>query len=341
MLSYIPCVLRCCLDCVLERSWAGSGFRVSSAPAQPRGATESRNTQNPNLREKRTSHCNSLCASLSWKYSAPKEQGTHKGILCCISLPASGQLWVLDTNSCHKSWDLSLQPSSSASLHKDYSWVCLLFFTVLHLELSERDMDKLGVNENPASWGCWRKLQCHTCTAEDSKCHCFSTTPPARWEVRHYWEQFFLTPLQNTKARNTAKAYEGLRDPAELLAASYLSHRHKVSAHTQLPSYLACLKIEHMSCLSTTQSLWGFPQMQNLQCSAITGCTNKIAALPQYQQSCFRISFWIQNNPWTKGKENLSTSILPSQIVIFLFCVLAKEFINSTRLFTVKSWKCK
>lgn len=190
VLSYTPFVLRYLLDFVLERSWADSGFRVSAAPAQPRGGTHCAELQRPETHktptaeEKRKSHCTSLCASLSWKYSPPKEQGKHKGILCCVSLPASGQLWVLDTNSCHRSWDFSLQPSSSASLHKDHPWfVPPLSFTALHLD-SPKGTWILGITENPGCWGCWRKLQCHTCAVEDSKCHCYSTAP-ARCDVKH------------------------------------------------------------------------------------------------------------------------------------------------------------
>lgn len=123
-------LLGLCAGEKVSRLWV-QGFK---APAQTKGGThcaephqaETHKTQT--AEEKRKSHCNSLRASLSWKYSPPKEQGTHKGILCCVSLSASGQLWVLDTNSCHKSWDFSLQPGSSASLHKDHWWVCLTPF---------------------------------------------------------------------------------------------------------------------------------------------------------------------------------------------------------------------
>lgn len=132
--------------------------------------------------EKRKSHCDSLRASLSWKYSPPKEQGKHKGILCCVSLPASGQLWVLDTNSCHRSWDFSLQPSSSASLYKDHSWVCPTPFVYSTSPWS------LQKKHDWKSWILRMLWKCHTCTVGDSKCHCSPTTPPARCDVKHYWE---------------------------------------------------------------------------------------------------------------------------------------------------------
>lgn len=96
------CLKSISLDYVLERSWAGSGFRISTAPAQTRGGTHSAEPHRPETHktqtaeQKRKSHCNSLRASLSWKYSPPKEQGNTKGFCVVIlCLPAdSSECWM-------------------------------------------------------------------------------------------------------------------------------------------------------------------------------------------------------------------------------------------------------
>lgn len=95
----------------------------------------------------------------------PRSRGNTKGFcVVFLCLPAdSSECWI----QIHAT-RVEIFHFSQAALHRytkiTDGFVWLLSFTVLHLDLSKRNMAKLGITQNPGSWGCCRKLQCHTCT---------------------------------------------------------------------------------------------------------------------------------------------------------------------------------
>lgn len=166
--DYIPFVLMS-LGNVLERSWAGSGSGLQLPLLSPEeGLTvlshiHQKHTK-PKLPRRKEKAIVTACVLVCHGNTLlPRRRGNTKGF--CVGflcLPADSSECWMQTHAT----GVEIFHCSQAALHRytkiTQGFVQLLSFTVFHLDLSNGNMDKLGITENSGSWECCRKLQCHT-----------------------------------------------------------------------------------------------------------------------------------------------------------------------------------
>lgn len=132
---------------------AGSGFRVPTAPAQSRGGTPvlshiSQKHTNPKVLRRKEKAIVTACVLVCHGNTLlPRSRGSTKGsCVVFLCLPAdSSECWI----QIHAT-GVEIFHCSQAALHHytkiTHGFVPLLLFTVLHLDLSKRNM-----TENPGS----------------------------------------------------------------------------------------------------------------------------------------------------------------------------------------------